>query len=79
VDEVEQRALLDVVVTQSGCRGLCEREPMIEVQVKGQPPVTYGDLTAEKVRAIVAQHLEQGVVIEEWVVTHGARPEPTNR
>jgi NADP-reducing hydrogenase subunit HndB len=77
VDEIEQRALLDVVVTQSGCRGLCEREPMIEVQVKDQPPVTYGDLTPDKVRAIVAQHLEQGVVIEEWVVTHGARPEPT--
>jgi NADP-reducing hydrogenase subunit HndB len=77
VDEIEQRALLDVVVTQSGCRGLCEREPMIEVQMKDQPPVTYGDLTPGKARAIVAQHLEQGVVIEEWVVTHGARPEPT--
>ncbi len=79
VDELEKRGIFDVVVTQSGCRGLCEREPMIEVQAKEAPPVTYGDLNPEKARAIVAQHLEQGVVIEEWVVTHGARPEPADR
>ncbi len=77
VDELEQRGIYDVVVTQSGCRGLCEREPMLVVQPKGGAAVTYGDLNAEKARTIIAQHLGEGVVVEEWVVTQAARCEPT--
>ncbi len=76
VDELEARGMLDVMVTQSGCRGLCEREPMMEVQVKNQAPVIYGDLNAEKARTVVAEHLGQGVVVKEWVVTQAARCEP---
>jgi NADP-reducing hydrogenase subunit HndB len=79
VDELESRGLSDVIVTQSGCRGLCEREPMMEVQLKDQPTVIYGDLNAEKARAIVAQHLVQGAVVKEWVVTQAARCEPTEQ
>ena len=77
VEELEQRGLHDVVITQTGCRGLCEREPMVEVQLRDRPPVTYGDLTPEKARTVVVEHLGQGVVVEDWVVVHGARPEPT--
>jgi NADP-reducing hydrogenase subunit HndB len=75
VEELEQREMYDVVVTQSGCRGLCEREPMLVVQQKEAAPVTYGDLNAEKARTIVAEHLGKGVVVEEWVVTQAARCE----
>lgn len=77
VDELEQRGMQDVLVTQSGCRGLCEREPMMVVQQKGQAPVTYGDLNAEKARTIIAEHVAQGAVVEEWVVTQATRCEPT--
>jgi NADP-reducing hydrogenase subunit HndB len=79
VDELEQRGITDVAVMQSGCRGLCEREPMLEVQKKDMPPVTYGDLNAEKARTIVAQHVVQGVVVEQFVVTKGTRPEPVEQ
>jgi (2Fe-2S) ferredoxin len=79
VEELEARGLSDVIVTQSGCRGLCEREPMLEVQKKDMPAVTYGDLNAEKARTIVAQHVVQGVVVEEFVVTKGTRPEPVEQ
>ena len=77
VDELSARGMNDVMVTQTGCRGLCEREPMMEIQKPGLPNVTYGDLDPEKVRMIVAQHLGQGVVVEEWVITQASRPQPT--
>lgn len=76
LDELSNQELTGVLVTQSGCRGLCEREPMMEVQKEGLPTVTYGDLDAEKARAIVAEHLAQGVVMEEWVIKQASRPEP---
>jgi (2Fe-2S) ferredoxin len=77
MDELTARGLGDVVVSQTGCRGLCEREPMMEVQKPGLPAVTYGDLDAEKAKAIVAQHLGQGVIVEEWVITQASRPKPS--
>lgn len=76
MEELSARGLEGVVVTQSGCRGLCEREPMMEVQKPGMPVVTYGDLDVEKARTIIAQHLGEGVVVEEWVITQASRPEP---
>jgi len=78
LEELEARGIHDVAVTQSGCRGLCEREPMMEVQKPGVPVVTYGDLDTQKARTIVAQHVEQGVVVEEFVITQASRPEPTS-
>jgi (2Fe-2S) ferredoxin len=77
VDELSERGLNEVVVTQTGCRGLCEREPMMEVQKPGLPVVTYGDLDPEKARTVVAQHLGQGVIVEEWVITQASRPKPS--
>ena len=77
LEELGRRGLTDVAVTQSGCRGLCEREPMMEVEKPGLPVVAYGDLDPDKARAVIAQHLEKGVIIEEWVVTKASRPEPT--
>lgn len=79
LDELSAQQMSGVMVTQSGCRGLCEREPMMEVQKAGLPTVTYGDLNAEKARAVVAQHLAQGVVVEEWVITQAGRPEPNTQ
>ena len=77
MDELTARGLSDVVVSQTGCRGLCEREPMMEVQKPGLPTVTYGDLDAEKAKTIVAEHLGQGVIVEEWVITQASRPKPS--
>lgn len=77
MDELTARGLSDVVVSQTGCRGLCEREPMMEVQKPGLPTVTYGDLDVEKAKTIVAEHLGQGVIVEEWVITQASRPKPS--
>ena len=68
LDELAKRGLSDVVVTQSGCKGLCDREPMVEVTLKGQPAVIYADVTAERMRTIVAQHLVNGSIVGEWTI-----------
>ena len=68
VEEVNERGLEDVMVTQAGCKGLCSHEPVADV-VMEESEVTYGDLTPERAREIVQKHLIEGEVIEEYVVT----------
>lgn len=69
LDELSKRGLTDILVTQTGCKGLCEQEPMIDVIKPGQPAITYGYVTPDKARQIVAQHLINDSVVGEWVVT----------
>ncbi|MCG0277481.1 MAG: (2Fe-2S) ferredoxin domain-containing protein [Thermanaeromonas sp.] len=68
LDELAKRRLTNVVVTQTGCIGLCAQEPLVDVFVPGKPRVTYGKVDAQKARQIVAQHIVNGIVINEWVV-----------
>ena len=68
MDELDKRGITDVLVTQSGCKGLCEQEPTVDVSKPGQPMVTYGYVTPEKARAIVAQHIVNDLIAGEWVV-----------
>lgn len=69
LDELEKRNITDVTVTQSGCKGLCEQEPTVDVIKMGQPAVTYGYVTPEKARMIVAQHIVNDHIAGEWLVT----------
>lgn len=68
LDELEKRGISDVAVTQSGCKGLCEQEPTVDVVKNGQPTVTYGYVTPEKARTIVAQHVVNDHIAGDWVV-----------
>ncbi len=68
VDEAAKRGLDSVVVTQSGCAGYCEHEPMIKVQMPQQEPVYYGSLDEQKARSVVARHLVQGEIANEYVL-----------
>lgn len=68
LDELSKRGITDCVVTQSGCKGLCEQEPTVDVTRPGQPTVTYGYVTPEKARTIVAQHVVNDNIPGEWVV-----------
>jgi (2Fe-2S) ferredoxin len=66
--ELGKRNLTDVVITQTGCVGLCEKEPLVDVTKPGKPKVTYGNVDAEKAKKIVAQHVINDQVVGEWVV-----------
>ena len=63
VEEVEKRGLKNVVVSQTGCIGVCRYEPLAQVFVPGEEPVTYVKLTPEKVPQIVAEHTVNGHVV----------------
>lgn len=69
LDELSKRNIQDVVVTQTGCVGLCEYEPLVNVVKPGQPKVTYMKVTPERARQIVASHIVNDQVINEWVLS----------
>jgi NADP-reducing hydrogenase subunit HndB len=71
LDEIGKRDLNDVVVTTSGCAGLCSREPMITVQVLDDPPVKYCDLNEEKTKRIVEEHIAGGKPVEGLALVQG--------
>jgi len=69
VDEAE---ISDVIVTTSGCAGLCSREPMMTIELAGQAPVKYADLTEEKVKKIFAEHVIGEKMVAEYALAIGS-------
>jgi NADP-reducing hydrogenase subunit HndB len=67
-DEIKVQHLDDVVVSQTGCMGLCSHEPILEVTTGRAPKVAYGRVTPDKVKRIVREHIIHGVIVEEFVV-----------
>jgi NADP-reducing hydrogenase subunit HndB len=70
--EVEQRKIKDVILTTSGCAGLCSREPMATVELKGEAPVKYVDLTPDKIRKILDEHVLNGKMVTEYALAIGS-------
>ena len=70
--EIEKKKLVDVIVTTSGCAGLCSREPMATVEITGNPPVKYVDLTEEKIKKVLAEHIINGKIIEKYALAIGS-------
>jgi len=68
LDEISVRNLTDVVVTQTGERGLASSEPVVDVYVDSQPKVSYGQMTAEKARRVVVEHLVNGSAVSDFVI-----------
>ena len=67
-DEIARRGLSNVTVTQTGCIGVCQYEPVVEVYVPGREKVTYVKMNAEKVANIVTQHIVNGKPVEEQTI-----------
>jgi NADP-reducing hydrogenase subunit HndB len=72
MDEIEKRKIDDVILTNSGCAGLCSREPMATVELKDEAPVKYVDLTPEKITRILTEHVIGGKVIQEYALAKGS-------
>lgn len=70
--EIEERNLPDVLVSTTGCAGLCSREPMMTVEVLGEAPVKYVDLTEGKVREIFAEHIAGGRIADRYALAVGS-------
>jgi len=68
IDEIAKRNLTDVVVTQTGEKGLASQEPLIEIFEEGKPTVIYGNIDADKARRIVAEHIVNGNPVSEYAI-----------
>ena len=67
-DAVQQKGLQHVAVTQTGCIGLCQYEPIIEIMEPGKDKVTYVKMTPEKALEVVEQHLIRGQVVSDYTI-----------
>ena len=71
VEEVNNGNLADkVTVSQTGCIGLCQLEPIVEVYEAGDVKTTYVKMTPERVATVVEKHLKGGNVVEEFTVVN---------
>ena len=67
-EEVAKRSLANVTVSQTGCIGMCQFEPIVEVTLPGKEKVTYGKVTPEKVARIVVDHVVNGNPVVEYTI-----------
>lgn len=68
VDEIAKRNLRNVTVSQTGCIGMCQYEPIVEVYMPGKEKVTYVKMTADKVPSVVTDHIVNGNPVVEYTV-----------
>ena len=69
VEGVSEKGLSEkVVVTQTGCIGMCKYEPLVEIMEPGKEKVTYIHMTAEKAKEVIDQHLIRGQIVEDYII-----------
>ena len=66
--QIEDNHLNQVIVSQTGCIGLCRHEPIVEVITADSSKVTYGRVTPEVSQRILREHVLGGKVVEAFVV-----------
>ena len=69
VEEVNALGLMDTVtVSQTGCIGICQFEPVVEIMEAGKEKVTYVQMTAEKAVKVITEHVVNGKPVAEYTV-----------
>lgn len=68
-DAVQEKKLENVAVTQTGCIGLCQYEPIVEVMEPGKEKVTYIKMNPEKALEVVEKHLIRGQVVAKYTLS----------
>ena len=70
--EIDEAAVTDVIVTTSGCMGLCSREPLVTVEILGQEPIKYEYVNPNKMRQIFKRHVLEGEIQTPFVLATGS-------
>ena len=71
VEEVNNAGLTEkVTVSQTGCVGYCQLEPIVEIHEAGKEKVTYVHMTADKAKKVVEEHLKGGKIVAEYTVSN---------
>ena len=68
VEEIGRRNLTDVMVTQTGEKGLASQEPLVEVYEEGKPLVVYGNMSTEKAKRVIVEHVVNGNPVTEFAL-----------
>ena len=71
-DIIADKDITDIILTNSGCAGLCAKEPMITVELEDSAPVKYVSLDKEKARRIFDEHVIEGKVVEDYALAIGS-------
>jgi NADP-reducing hydrogenase subunit HndB len=69
---IEADHVKDVILTTSGCAGLCSREPMATVELVNEAPVKYVDLTEDKIQRVFKEHVLGGKIVKEYALALGS-------
>ncbi len=72
LEEVEKRNLTEVIVTQTGEKGLSSKEPIVIVKEQEKPDIVYGSVTPDIAKRIVAEHIVNGNPVSDYVIEIGA-------
>ncbi len=72
-DAVQTRNLTNIAVIQTGCIGLCQYEPIVEVMEPGKEKVTYVKMTPEKAIEVLEQHLVRGQIVSKYTIDSEGR------
>lgn len=68
-DIIQEKGLTNIMVTQTGCIGLCQYEPIVEVLEPGKDKVTYVKMTPEKALEVVDQHIIRGQIVSKYTIS----------
>lgn len=69
LDTIESDSLNGIIVSQTGCIGLCEKEPIVQVIIGEQPKVTYGKVTPDIARKIVREHVVKHAIVQDHIIS----------
>jgi NADP-reducing hydrogenase subunit HndB len=72
LDEITVSRVTDVIVTTSGCAGLCSKEPMATVEIMNEAPVKYVQLDEEKMRKVFKEHVLNGRIVQDSALVMGS-------
>ncbi|MGA3280665.1 MAG: (2Fe-2S) ferredoxin domain-containing protein [Smithella sp.] len=72
LQEIEAAGANDVVVTTSGCMGLCSREPLVTVEVLNKEPIKYEYMNSNKMRQVFKRHIMEGEIQTPFVLARGS-------
>jgi NADP-reducing hydrogenase subunit HndB len=75
MNELTLLDLDNVSVTQTGCMGMCEREPLLEIRTIEGESYLYAHVDAERARRIVANHVQLGQPMTQWIIKRGQEAE----
>lgn len=68
LDELKRNDISNVIVSQTGCIGICKLEPVVEVYMPGKEKVTYVKMNVTRARRMIYEHVIGGKIIDEYTM-----------